>query len=40
MNWSVAMYVGIVGSATIYYLVRGRHHFIPPVALVQRDENS
>lgn len=40
MNWSVAMYVGIIGSATIYYLVRGRHHFIPPVALVQRDENS
>ncbi|KAJ5867916.1 hypothetical protein N7534_002469 [Penicillium rubens] len=40
MNWSVAMYVGIVGSATIYYLVWGRHHFIPPVALVQRDENS
>lgn len=40
MNWSVAMYVGIVGSATIYYLVRGRHHFIPPVTLVHRDENS
>ncbi|KAJ5518554.1 Amino acid/polyamine transporter I [Penicillium expansum] len=40
MNWSVAMYVGIVGSATIYYFVRGKHHFIPPVALVQRDANS
>ncbi|KAJ5772912.1 hypothetical protein N7457_007808 [Penicillium paradoxum] len=39
MNWSVAMYVGVVGSASIYYLARGRHHFIPPVALVHRDEN-
>jgi amino acid transporter len=37
MNWSVAMYVGVVGSASIYYLVRGRHHFIPPVILVKRD---
>jgi amino acid transporter len=40
MNWSVAMYVGIVGSASIYYFVRGKHHFIPPVALVHRDEIS
>jgi amino acid transporter len=37
MNWSVAMYVGVVGSASVYYLARGRHHFIPPVALVKRD---
>ncbi|KAJ5937266.1 hypothetical protein N7454_004921 [Penicillium verhagenii] len=29
MNWSVVMYVGVIGSATIYYWVRGRHHFIP-----------
>ncbi|CAG8045893.1 unnamed protein product [Penicillium salamii] len=37
MNWSVAMYVGVVGSASLYYWARGRHHFIPPVALVNRD---
>lgn len=40
MNWGVVMYVGVIGSASIYYCVRGRHHFIPPVALVKRDEKS
>ena len=39
MNWSVAMYVGVVGSVSLYYWARGRHHFIPPVALVKRDGN-
>jgi amino acid transporter len=38
MNWSVAMYVGVIGSASVYYWVRGRHHFIPPVALVKRND--
>ena len=38
MNWSVAMYVGVIGSASIYYWARGRHHFVPPVALVKREE--
>lgn len=38
MNWSVAMYAGVVGLASFYYWVRGRHHFIPPVALVKREE--
>jgi amino acid transporter len=37
MNWSVVMYVGVIGSATIYYWAKGRHHFVPPVALVQRE---
>lgn len=37
MNWSVVMYVGVIGSASIYYWARGRHHFIPPVALVKRE---
>lgn len=37
MNWGVVMYVGVIGSASIYYWVRGRHHFIPPVALVKRE---
>ncbi|KAE8167101.1 amino acid/polyamine transporter I [Aspergillus tamarii] len=38
MNWSVAMYVGVLGSASVYYLVRGKHQFIAPVALVKRGE--
>ncbi|KAJ5669389.1 hypothetical protein N7462_010459 [Penicillium macrosclerotiorum] len=37
MNWSVAMYAGVIGSASIYYWARGRHHFVPPVALVKRE---
>lgn len=37
MNWGVVMYVGVIGSASIYYWVTGRHHFIPPVALVKRE---
>lgn len=38
MNWSIVMYIGVIGSATLYYWVRGRHHFIPPVALVKRED--
>lgn len=40
MNWSVVMYVGVIGSATLYYWARGRHHFIPPVALVKREDGK
>ncbi|KAJ5155229.1 hypothetical protein N7492_008032 [Penicillium capsulatum] len=38
MNWGVVMYIGVIISASIYYWARGRHHFIPPVALVKREE--
>lgn len=37
MNWSVVMYVGLIVLASVYYVVRGRHHFVPPVALIRRD---
>lgn len=37
MNWSVVMYVGVIGSASLYYWARGQYHFIPPVALVKRE---
>jgi amino acid transporter len=40
MNWGVVMYVGVIGSASLYYWARGRHHFIPPVALVKREGTS
>ncbi|KAL4970753.1 putative GABA permease [Aspergillus stella-maris] len=38
MNWSVVMYVGLIALASGYYVVRGRYHFVAPVALVRRDE--
>ncbi|PLB48531.1 amino acid transporter [Aspergillus steynii IBT 23096] len=37
MNWCVVMYCGVIIIAVVYYLFRGRHHYIPPVALVKRD---
>ncbi|KAL4759206.1 putative GABA permease [Aspergillus foveolatus] len=38
MNWSVVMYIGLITLATVYYIVRGRNHFVAPVALVRREE--
>ncbi|KAL2809705.1 amino acid/polyamine transporter I [Aspergillus granulosus] len=37
MNWSVVMYVGLITLASLYYAIRGRHHFVAPVALIKRD---
>ncbi|KAJ6183696.1 hypothetical protein N7519_004997 [Penicillium mononematosum] len=37
MNWCVVMYGGILIIAVVYYALRGRHHYIPPVALVKRE---
>lgn len=37
MNWCVVMYCGVIIIAVVYYIFRGRHHYIPPVALVKRD---
>lgn len=37
MNWSIVMYSGMIIFATVYYWVKGRHNFIPPVALVKRE---
>ncbi|KAK3679102.1 hypothetical protein LTR37_021443 [Vermiconidia calcicola] len=38
MNWAVVIYVGVMGFATIYYFVYGHKVYLPPVALVKRDE--
>lgn len=38
MNWSVVMYIGLITLASVYYKVRGRNHFVAPVALVRREE--
>lgn len=35
MNWSVAMYGGVVILSCIYYLVTARHHYTGPVAQVK-----
>lgn len=37
MNWCVVMYCGIIIIAIVYYIIRGRHYYIPPVALVKRE---
>ncbi|RAH58026.1 amino acid permease [Aspergillus piperis CBS 112811] len=37
MNWSVVMYLAMVGFASVYYYFWGRYQFIAPVALVKRD---
>ncbi|PYH96799.1 amino acid permease [Aspergillus ellipticus CBS 707.79] len=37
MNWSAVMYVGVIGFASGYYVLWGRHQFVAPVALVRRD---
>ena len=38
MNWSAVMYVGVIGSASVYYMLRGKYQFIAPVALVNRGD--
>ena len=40
MNWAIVMYFGIMGFATIYYFAYGRKVYLPPVALVKRDEHE
>lgn len=37
MNWCAVMYGGILIIAVVYYVLQGRHHYIPPVALVKRE---
>ena len=37
MNWCAVMYGGILIIAVVYYVLRGRYHYIPPVALVKRE---
>ena len=37
MNWSIAMYGGVIIFATVYYFIFGRFSYVPPVALVKRE---
>jgi amino acid transporter len=38
MNWGIVMFGGIILLATVYYLIWGRKQYVPPVALVKRDQ--
>lgn len=37
VNWGVAIYGGMLVFAIGYYVVVGRFHYVPPVALVKRE---
>ncbi|MCJ1302732.1 hypothetical protein MMC08_005536 [Hypocenomyce scalaris] len=37
MNWGIAIYIGMLLFATGYYIIVGRFHYVPPVALVKRE---
>jgi len=38
MNWGCLMFGGIILFATVYYWIFGRKQYIPPVALVKREQ--
>ncbi|PIB01044.1 Choline transport protein [Cercospora beticola] len=38
MNWAIVMFVGIMAIATVWYFVKGHESYVPPVALVRREE--
>lgn len=37
-NYACVMFVGVLSIAVVYYLVKGRHVYDGPVALIQRDD--
>jgi len=37
MNWSSVIFFGVLGVAMVYYLIRARHEYTGPVALVKRE---
>jgi choline transport protein len=38
MNWASVIFCGVLLIAVVYYLVKGRHEYDGPVALIKRDE--
>ena len=38
MNWAIVMFGGIMGFALFWYAIWGRKEYLPPVALVKRNE--
>ena len=37
MNWNIVMFGGIFLWATVFYVIKGRKVYIPPVRIVKRD---
>lgn len=37
MNWNIVMFGGIFTWATVFYVVKGRKVYVPPVRIVKRD---
>lgn len=37
MNWNIVINAGIMLLAVGYYFIRGKHHYVAPVALVKRN---
>ncbi|KAI6820140.1 amino acid transporter-like protein [Hortaea werneckii] len=38
MNWAIVMFGGIMGFALVWYFIWGHKEYVPPVALVKRQE--
>jgi amino acid transporter len=38
MNYAIVIFGGIILFAVVYYFIYGRKQYVPPVALVKRDE--
>ena len=36
-NWAIVLYVGVLSIAMVFYAVRGRHVYIPPIAITKRE---
>lgn len=37
LNYASVMFVGVLCVALVYYVVRGRHLYVGPVALIEKD---
>jgi choline transport protein len=38
MNWASVIFCGVLLIAVVYYVLKGRHEYDGPVALIKRDE--
>lgn len=38
LNYASVMFIGVLSIAVVYYLVKGKHVYDGPVALIKRDE--
>lgn len=38
MNWSVVMYVGVMGLSMVYYFFKGKRVYVGPVEYVRKTQ--